>query len=113
MKYPELYRLHAEICRTLAHPGRLEILNLLRGGGANASALAKRVGMGKTNLSQHMKLLVQKGVVVAEKKGASVFYRIADARIVRACDLMRAVLIQVLEKSGRTLKDLQRAAKSV
>ena len=48
----ETYRLHAEICRSIAHPKRLEILNLLRPGELSVSDLAQRMAISPTNVSQ-------------------------------------------------------------
>ena len=67
--------------------------------------------MSKANLSQHMSVLVQKGVVLSRKDGVNVLYRIADDRILKACSLMRAVLIKILEGNSKIIKDLKTAGK--
>lgn len=102
-----LYKLHSEICKTLANPKRLEILNFLRSKEASASEIMKSVKMSKANLSQHMGVLVQKGVVLSRKEGVNVFYKISDERIIEACNLMRSVLIKILEGNTKIIKDLK------
>ena len=95
-----LYELHAGICQTLANPKRLEILNLLRDGERSVSDLAERMGLSPSNVSQHLTLLRQKGVVTARRDGLAVYYRIANRKIIRACDLMREVLLEQLAAGG-------------
>ena len=106
-----LFKLHAEICKTLANAKRLEIMNFLRNKEANASEIMQIVKMSKANLSQHMGVLVQKGVVLARKEGVNVFYKISDDRIIQACDLMRSVLIKILEANSKIIKDLKTVGK--
>jgi ArsR family transcriptional regulator len=104
-----LFIRHAEICKTFANPMRLVIINALRDEKElSASALLKLVKTSKANLSQHMSVLVQKGVVTARRAGISVFYRLADNRITQACDIMRDVLISNLEAEAKALKQYRK-----
>jgi len=96
-----IFELHARICRTLAHPKRLEILNLLRQGELSVSELAERMGISLANVSQHLAILRDKGVVTTRREGVSIYYRVADPRIIQACDLMRDVLFEQLARSGQ------------
>lgn len=90
----EVYKLHAEVCQALASPKRLEILNLLRDGERCVGDLAGLTGMNQANVSQHLAVLRSKGLLAARREGATVYYRIANPKIVRACDLMREVLLE-------------------
>jgi len=99
-----LFKLHADICKTLANARRLEIINALRDKEMAAHQLLKRINISKANLSQHMGILVQKGVVSARRQGINIFYRLSDERITKACDLMRQVLIKRLEDDNKILK---------
>jgi DNA-binding transcriptional ArsR family regulator len=45
---------HAEFCKTFSNPKRLEILNLLKGGEVTVGAVAKKLGVAKANVSQHL-----------------------------------------------------------
>jgi ArsR family transcriptional regulator len=87
-----LYQLHAELCKTLANPTRLEILTLLRDGEQSVTALTTRIGIHQSTVSQHLAVLRQRRVVVTRKEGANIFYRIANPKMVQACDLIRDVL---------------------
>ncbi|HID62330.1 MAG TPA: ArsR family transcriptional regulator [Anaerolineae bacterium] len=102
-----IFDLHARICRTLAHPKRLEILNLLRDGELPVSQLAKQMGVSLANVSQHLAILRDKGVVMTRREGVSIYYRVADPRIIQACDLMRDVLFEQLARSGHLAQIMQ------
>lgn len=103
----ELFVQHADICKTFAHPKRLEIINALRDERElAASQLLKILDISKANLSQHMAILAQKGVVKSKRVGVNVFYRLSDGRISKACDIMREVLISRLKKEAKVLRNL-------
>jgi DNA-binding transcriptional ArsR family regulator len=104
----QIYELHAEVCKTLANPKRIEIINLLRSGEKSVASLRGTTGLLKANLSQHLSIMRQKGIIHARKEGLNVFYRIANPKIVKACDLMREVLFEQLEERKETLKKWKR-----
>ena len=74
--------------QALAEPSRLKILNLLRGGEASVGEIAQQCGSSVANVSRHLALLGQRGLVARETRGNSVYYRIADASIYELCDLV-------------------------
>jgi len=92
-----LYTLHASICQTLAHPKRLEAIERLREGEMSVTDLAEALDISQPNLSQHLTLMRQKGIVTTRREGLNVYYRLASPKIVKACDLMREVLVEHLE----------------
>ena len=105
----DLFVRHAEICKTLSNPRRLEIISALSDNKElTASQLLELIDTGKANLSQHMAVLVQKGVVKSRREGINVFYQLADERITKACDIMREVLISNLEAEAKVLKQFKK-----
>jgi len=102
-----IFLLHANICKTMANPRRLEIIEALRDVELNATQLTQKVLISKANLSQHMSILIQKGVVLSRREGLNVFYKLSDERITKACDLMRELLIKNLEQNNHILKDIK------
>ena len=102
-----LFELHASICRTLAHPKRLEILSLLRQGELSVGEMADQMGISLANASQHLAVLRDKRVVVTRREGVSVYYQISNPKIVQACDLMREVLFEQLTRSGALAERMQ------
>ncbi|OGS18263.1 MAG: hypothetical protein A3J83_09195 [Elusimicrobia bacterium RIFOXYA2_FULL_40_6] len=99
-----IYRLHAEVCKTLASPVRLKIINTLRTRKMGAGKLLEEVKINKVILSQHMSILVDKGVVKSERAGKNVFYMLSDPQIIKACDIMRKVLIKNIKRNNEILK---------
>lgn len=93
----QLYELHASICQTLANPKRLEIIDLLRDGEKSVTEIIEAMEISQANLSQHLTVMRQKGIVVPRREGVSVYYRLSNPKIIKACDLMRQVLLEHLE----------------
>lgn len=90
----QIFQRHADLCQTLANPVRLEILSLLREGERRVNQLAELAELNQANISQHLSLMRSKGLVVTRREGTTIYYRIANPKIVRACDLIREVLTE-------------------
>ena len=107
----DIFLLHANICKTLANPRRLEIIAALREEELTATQIVRRIHISKANLSQHMKILIEKGVVLSRREYLNVFYKLSDEKITKACDLMREVLIKNLEQNKTMLEDIKNSTK--
>ncbi|OGC06903.1 hypothetical protein A2526_01020 [candidate division WOR-1 bacterium RIFOXYD2_FULL_36_8] len=97
----QIYELHAEICKTLANPIRIEIINILRNNEMAAGELLAKLKIRKSNLSQHLALMRAKGIVKARRDGINIFYRISNLKVIKACDIMRQVLIEHLSEVSK------------
>lgn len=106
---PKLFELQADICQTLANPKRLQILCLLRGGEKSVTALSEALGIAKPNLSQHLAIMRQKGILATRREGTTVYYRLATPRIMEACRIMRQVLYDALVERGALAAQPQEA----
>ena len=94
-----ILKLQADICKIFANDKRLEIINLLKDKEMSNSELMQKTGLAKVNISQHMNVLKAKGFVLARREGIQLYYRIANPKIIQACNLMREVLVeQLMEK---------------
>jgi DNA-binding transcriptional ArsR family regulator len=106
----EIYRIQAEVLKTLANPKRLEIVHLLSTGPREVGRLAEELGVSQPNVSQHLALMRSAGVVEAERDGREVRYRLSDPDIIVACETMRGVLMRRLTRisvaATRTPADL-------
>lgn len=100
----KLFDLHAEICKVFANPKRLEILNAIREKELTVSELVEILGIRKANVSQHLAVLRQKGVVHTRRDGLNIYYSISDPKIIEACDLMRNVLLKQLREGDRLIR---------
>ena len=101
----EVYVLHAEVCKALANPKRLEIIHALAAAGRLcASDLMRDVRLTKTNLSQHMRVLKLAGMVEAEREGVQVCYRLSSPKIGEACETLREFLSERLDRQGALVR---------
>jgi len=96
----EITTLQAEVLRTLASPRRLEIIHRLAEGPCEVGRLAEDIGASQPNVSQHLAVLRAAGIVEAERDGREVRYRLADADVIVACNVMRGVLQRRLTRLG-------------
>lgn len=88
----EITQLHADICSALADPNRILLLYALAEKPHNVSDLSDEVGTNQPTTSRHLKILRDAGLVIAERQGANVEYRLADMRLIEALNLLRLVL---------------------
>ena len=96
----EIDRLHAHVCNGLADPNRILILYTLSNQRLNVSDLAVSIDLPQSTVSRHLKVLRERNMVVAQRDGQSVYYSLADERIIQALDLLRAILASSLENQG-------------
>jgi DNA-binding transcriptional ArsR family regulator len=87
----EMYRLHARFCRGLSDPKRLLIITSLRSGEKSVSQLTHEIGASQSNVSQHLGLMRDLGLVVGRRVDNNVYYRLSDPRIADAVDLLREI----------------------
>jgi len=102
-----VYPLHVEVCKALAHPHRMKVLDLLRGGEKCVCELAPEVGISESNLSQHLAILRKAGLVEPRREGHSIYYGVRDGRIFEVMDKMRAILADQLARAETLLSALQ------
>ena len=94
----ELFRLKAELCKTFADPKRLMIINELRAGERSVGDLVAKLGSPQAVVSRHLAVLRNRGIVVARREGTSMYYRLANPRIVEACDIVHSILMDNLAR---------------
>lgn len=97
----EIYRLQAEICRTLSDPIRLEIIENLKSGECTVTELVRMLGLRQANVSQHLTVLRQAGLVLTRRQATTVYYRLAFPEITEACRITRQILMEQLSKGSR------------
>ena len=95
-----IYELHAQVCKVLAHPVRLEILDVLRDGPRSPSELADLVGVARANLSQHLAVMRSNGLVRRRRVGRGTVYMVTDTRLFDACSTLRSLLYDQLRAGG-------------
>ena len=101
----DIFDLHASTCGTLSNPTRLKILALLGRQERKVGELAEIIGVSPSNVSQHLAILSSHDLVLARKQAQTVFYRLADRRIIRACSLIRSVLLDKMRSHGEVARE--------
>lgn len=102
-----LYKLKADFFKTLGHPARIRVLELLAERNRTVGELLQEVGLESSNLSQQLGVLRRAGVVVASKSGNSVVYAIAAPAITELLAVASNVLAGMLHDQVAMLKDLR------
>ncbi len=97
--YQQVFQLHAELHKALAHPKRLEIIHLLRDRTLTVSEIQEMLDLPQANLSQHLTLLRQASVVNHRKIGKQIYYRLAHKNVIKASDLLRQILVEKYQNS--------------
>jgi len=108
-----IYELQSDICLALANPKRLQILNLLKNGEMSAGEMVRLMKIPKANLSQHLSVLKQKGIVSSRREGTSIYYSITHPKITDACSIMRSVLMESLKEQEHLAKQVRIAQKEM
>ena len=78
----------AEYFRALAEPQRLRLLSELRQGERSVGQLVEALGATQSNVSKHLEVLFDAGLLARERRGTSTIYRIAEAETLQLCDLV-------------------------
>ena len=77
--------------KAMAHPLRLKILCILGGSGeVSVQDIVEQVGTSQSNISQHLSILREKGILASRKDANKVYYRVADPKFLQLIGAMRA-----------------------
>ncbi len=99
-----LYEVKAGLFKGLAHPIRIRILEVLSAGPeASVSELLAQTDLEASHLSQHLAVLRRNRLVLAERRGSLVFYRLAYPQVADLLRVARALLGEILETTQRHL----------
>jgi DNA-binding transcriptional ArsR family regulator len=105
-----LYQLKAEFFRTLGHPARIRVLELLSEREHAVSEMLPRVGVEAAYLSQQLAVLRRAKLVVTRKQGSAVYYSVARPEVAALLRTAREILSGVLAGQAELLADLRGAA---
>lgn len=102
----ELNLLHQRVCPALGDPKRLLILYALDEGPLCVSELTEALQLSQPTVSRHLGVLRGHGLVTTERRGAAVYYSLADHRLLKAVDLLREVLRAQVGADARVAESL-------
>ncbi|MCB1829067.1 MAG: winged helix-turn-helix transcriptional regulator [Chromatiaceae bacterium] len=77
--------------KAMSHPLRLKILCTLGGQEVSVQDIVEQVGTSQSNISQHLAILRDKGILASRKDANRVFYRVSDSRTLQLVGMMREV----------------------
>ena len=102
-----LYQVKAEFFRTLGHPVRIRVLELLGQREHAVSEMLPEVGVEAANLSQQLAVLRRAGLVTTRKEGSAVFYSLTSPRVAELLAVARSILTEVLSEQVVLIEDLK------
>ena len=103
-----IYELHAQMCKVFTSPKRLEILNLLRDKELSVGQLVKKANIRQANLSQHLSILREKGIVKTRREGVMIYYSLSNPKIIKAFDIIREILFERLSENEKLVKGIRK-----
>lgn len=101
-----IYVMHANICKILANPIRIEIIEILGENEINFTDLQIATGVLKSNLSQHLSLMVNHGILSQRREGTKAFYKLSSKKIAQACSIMKEILVENMNKQHEIINQL-------
>ena len=104
----QMFQMHAEVCKSMASPTRLKIMNILREGEKSVKELKTRLNLRKANLSQHLGILRQRRIVSTRRAGVNIYYKITNPKMTKACNILREVLFEQLQEGGKLVRGITR-----
>ncbi len=102
-----IYQVKADFFKTLAHPARIRVLELLRGGERSVGELIPEVGLEPSHLSQQLAVLRRANVVTSRKEGSTVLYSITDPRMFELLEVAKTILTSSLAETRELLAELE------
>jgi DNA-binding transcriptional ArsR family regulator len=102
-----LYQAKAEFFRTLGHPARIRVLELLSLRELAVGELLPEVGIEASSLSQQLAVLRRAGLVTFRKEGSTVYYSLTSPQVAELLTVARRILTEVLAGQVELLADLQ------
>lgn len=101
----EILKLQADLYQTMANAKRLAIVELISQGEKSVGAIADALNSSASAISQHLRNMKDKNVVVMRKEGQTVYYRLKNPKIIKGCRLVREILLEEMESQGRIARD--------
>ncbi len=89
---------HRYICEGVGDPKRLLIIYLVSERPYNVTELTELLNVSQPTVSHHLRILRDRGIVEARREGTTTYYKLGDARIIQALELMRAFVIDKLSQ---------------
>lgn len=93
----ELYEMHADFCKFMGNAKRIEIMFMLGESELCVENMARQMGARVPNVSQHLAIMRDKGIVESRREGTKIYYHLTNPKTLQACILMREAMIERME----------------
>ena len=96
----DIFRIHAAFCTIFSSPIRLQIMDFLGSREKTVTELAEELQVSLANISQHLRLMRDRGAVETRRDGRTIYYRIANQKFLQGIQLVREGLLEEFKKRG-------------
>ncbi|OGH96386.1 MAG: hypothetical protein A2039_06705 [Candidatus Melainabacteria bacterium GWA2_34_9] len=108
MNDKEIYKLHADFCKFMSNPKRIEIIFSLECQEMCVDEIAAKMDIRVPNVSQHLAVMRERGVVKTRREGTKIFYKLSNPNILKACLIMRDVMYEQMKENFNLIESNQR-----
>ena len=103
-----VFRIKAEILKSLGHPSRLAVLEYLKKKEASVGEMAAKLGIEQSGLSKHLAILKQAGILSSRHEKATVIYSVRDRDIFVVLRTISSILMKRFREGEEVLRGLSR-----
>ncbi|GAB4419861.1 MAG: hypothetical protein Kow002_07820 [Anaerolineales bacterium] len=101
-----IFDVQAEFCKAMGNATRLKIMHILRDKPMTVSQIVTATSMNQSLISRQLSVLRSVGVVINERNGSEMIYRLTNEKIGEVCDLVQQVLLEQFEEQSNVLHNL-------
>ena len=102
-----IYQVKAEFFRTLGHPARIRVLEVLQTGERPVAELIPEVGIEASHLSQQLGVMRRAGIIQSRKVGSNVYYSVGDPKLFELLDVAKRIITSSLAESQLLLEQME------
>lgn len=99
----EIALFHQYVCEGIGDPNRLKLLYLVAERPRNVTELTAMLGVTQPTVSHHLRILRERGLLIAERKGTSVYYSLSDSRIIDAMEILRGFVADLIRAQAHAV----------
>lgn len=104
MTTKKVFEMNAEVLKALAHPLRMQVISVLQKKELCFSDILEETGGIKSNLSQHLSVMVDKGILSSRKDSRCNYFRVASPKVAKVCGLVGEILSEHVKQQNDILK---------
>jgi ArsR family transcriptional regulator len=98
-----LFIRHAQFCSLFSDPNRLRILFFIGDGERSVGEMATKLGLTMPHISQHLRVMRDRGCLIVRREGRAAYYRVANAKFLMAAQLVREGIAEVLREGAAAM----------